>query len=123
MLHRYCTGTCMYVCQSHFGMHCGYFPFTSLHMRGQCMLATLTCTMCFISTVMLVRGTQLHCVYTYHNMQKFKKILSLTKMTKIFSVKFLLVIILYMANIWCTFDMNENFVPRKFLAQIFCKQN
>ena len=34
-----------------------------------------------------------------------------------------LLVILYVVNIWCAFDMNENIVTRKFLTQNFCERN
>ena len=47
-----------------------------------------------------------------------KKFFASRKMTKILYVNFLLVI-LYTANIWHAFDMNENIVTRNFIASNF----
>ena len=43
-------------------------------------------------------------------------------MTKLFYTEFFSLVILHMANIWCTFDMNEN-ITQKFLTQNCYEQN
>ena len=46
-----------------------------------------------------------------------------TQSDEIFLRENFLLVLLYTANIWHVFDMNENIVTQKFLTQKFCKQN